>query len=195
MKELSGSISKIDPACYDKFLIHGLDFSITQVVRVASKYRAEDHAKDNRQPISDECFFLACIGCLRESILIQIVVMLRRITDKPIAVLPTPMRSEEDQRLFWRQVQQSGDDEKIAAIFAAAARHIAADLNFLLFLQPASTLSTCVKTKTMYRQGSVRLRPGLNIESAKGDYRHMNATYGELVLRDAFAELRLPSSI
>jgi hypothetical protein len=183
MQDLSGGLSQIDPGCYDRFLVCGMEFSVSQVMRVAAKFRPESHARDNRHPISDECFRLSVIGCLRESLMIQTVEKLRQITDKPIAALPTPMRSDEDQRPVLRHIQTNGDDEKIAAAFTDAARHVATEFNVRLFLQPGDTLANCLQTKAVYRQGSVRLRAGLNVESAQGDYRHMNKAYGELVLR------------
>jgi hypothetical protein len=186
MEDLSGGLSKIDPGSFDGFLVCGLEFSVLKVMYVADKFRAEAHAKDERHPVSDECFYLASVGCLRTSLMVQTLTKLRRITEKPIAVLPAPMCSDEDQRPIWQRAEANGDDAKLAEIFASAAQHLATELNFRLFPQPSHTLASSLRTKRIYRQGSIRLSRGSNkIESAQGDYRHMNGEYGAAALREA----------
>lgn len=178
--KISGGYDSID-ANYDGYLICG-QFGIKKLQRLCGDYRAEGYLRDQRVPISDECFAECLYSGLRDAGSIGIVEKLRMITDAPVTVMHQAMRSDEDVESPLARVSATSDAAKIRETFMAASERLAREFGFELFPQPPSTLSGPLQTKSVYARGSVRLAGGLSKVHPSDDYWHMNAAYGALVL-------------
>jgi hypothetical protein len=184
---------------YDCYLVCGLGFGARRVAGVYRDYRAESQSRDNeRQPISDECFRMAFCGRLRESQAITIIGYLRDITNAPIALVPMPMRSPLHPDESVKIIEQNGDDATVSDMFASAATLLSRDLKFSLLRQPESTFFGPLRTKPVYARASVNSTgdsPMVERDATDPmDHAHMNAAYGELVIRKIMDEFVRSSS-
>jgi hypothetical protein len=176
---------------FQYFLICALQFGFFRVLPLYNKYRAEGFAKDNRIPISDDCFGKSLDGCLRKTLAVETVLKLRQITSAPIGLIPEPLPSEG--AMFGRigRSKHRGEEKSVAKFLREASGRVARDLKIKVVSQAASTKSTALHTKRIYSSGAIRLAGGLTKAHPDGELYHMNAEYGSLMLREAFARLAL----
>ncbi|HEY1707539.1 MAG TPA: hypothetical protein VGG10_04700 [Rhizomicrobium sp.] len=173
---------------YDRYLVCGISWAIRFLLPSLAKFRAEDHVKSKRVPLSSDCYAHVVLGLMRNSLSMQVLTKLRQITDRPVTMIPAPMPSERIPAPIYASLCASGDAGKIAAQFNAAAALLAGECNAGFLEQPMETLSNPLQSLYLYKRGSVRTFGGnLDIEQGEDDYQHMNAAYGEIVLRAAFA--------
>jgi hypothetical protein len=169
MRRSSNGLEGID-GDYDQYLLAGLEFGFHPAIRLWRTFRIECESTDERTPVSDACFGCAIEDNLRETILVVTVEKLREITDRPITVLPYPMRCRPETPKI-RGNREPGADRKVKELAENAARRLSQEYHFKLFLQPEHTFSDPLVTSTIYRQ-----------ERRGNDWAHMNAAYGKEVL-------------
>jgi len=176
---------------YDRYLVCGVGWGIRFLLAAIGKFRSEDQVTDDRIPLSEDCYARAMAGLLRDSLSMQTVTKLRQITSRPIGVIPVPMPGEAARSPIYKRLCDSGDAQKIASHFMSAAMIVAKEAGAEFLQQPPETLSNPIQTLLFYKRDAVRLFVGnLDTEHGEKDYQHMNAAYGELVLRAAFSACR-----
>jgi hypothetical protein len=169
MRRSSNGLNGID-GDYDQYLVVGLEFGFNTAVRLWRTFRIEGEEADERTPVSDACFECTIEDGLRESISVVTVEKLRKITDRPIAVLPYPLRCRHESSTEFRRLRESGRDRKVKELAESAAKRLSQQHEFRLFLQPEHTLSSPLVTNAIYAR----------VQGATDD--HMNASYGKEVL-------------
>lgn len=170
---------------YDGYIVHGLGLISSRILPLYENCRADSHAREGRQPISDECFQLACYGLFRETRAVRTVALLRKITDAPIGLVVAPMRSLSHPEADVAVIEKNGDDAEVASSFSGAATRLSTDLKVSVFLQPTDTLAGPLRTKPMYSRSQL-VRAGNEID--RSDYTHMNPAYGTIIVRQLVAE-------
>jgi hypothetical protein len=127
---------------------------------------------------------------LRESVFFHLLREIRTASRIPVFVSPQAFRSEDDtHREAWGLSDSNPDVEvlEIALELCGAYERMIQDetrgLSARYLAQPAETIVGRFFTGRQYCEGSVRLRGKLNIRHADDDFVHMNAAYGELVLK------------
>jgi hypothetical protein len=184
----TGSSEKIG-GDYDFFLVCGLQVNANQIRPLYEKYRAEGFAADDRAPISDSCFVRSLQGCLTGTLAIDTIAKLRLITSAPIALMPQPFPGENcSRRSVLGAAGDKRDDKCVAELFYSACRNLARDLELRMVHQPATTKSGPLQTKQTFCGGSVLLR-GLDRLHPGSESKHMNADYGQVMLREALSSL------
>jgi hypothetical protein len=191
---MSGGLAVIEPD-YDGYLLCGTDWSVRLMLPSINKFRGEDLRRDWRTPLSNACYRQMMEGCLRGSLGGRLLANIRAITRKPVAFAAAPMTSETAPMPVYAKLRDNGDAGKIAAYFQAAAAHVAAEFDAAFLPQPVHTLSNPLQTLRGYSHGAVRtFRGDLDMEHPDTDYQHMNAEYGELLLRDFFRRTGLAAA-
>lgn len=170
---------------YDGYIVQGLGLMAKRVLPLYENCRAESHAPDGRQPLSDECFQQACYGLLRETRAVRTVALLRKITDAPVGLVAAPMSSLSQPEADVALIEKNGDDAEVARAFSVAATRLSMDLKVSLFLQPPDTLASPLRTNPMYSRSAL-IRAESEID--RSDYTHMNPAYGTIIVRQVFAE-------
>ncbi len=186
LTRMSGGTAVIEPV-YDGYLLCGTDWSVRLMLPTINKFRGEDFRRDWRTPLSDGCYAQMMEGCLRNAIGGRLLAKVRAMTGKPVAFAPAPMTSERAPAPIYARLQDSGDAARIAGYFQAGAERLTKEFGAALLPQPAHTLSNPLQTLTAFSRGAVRtFRGDLDMEHPDTDYQHMNAAYGEMLLRDFF---------
>lgn len=180
LKHTSGGAVRIDVRDYDRFLVCGAS-SANALGRLMMSARIDTEPKDERQPLSLPFLMRIVEGDLRASSAVRVVQKLREITDKPIGLIPKPLRVDKGEWPAGKSFLGSETPQKLADCFAVAARTIADSLNSEIFFQPEDTKSAPLHSKMEYSKGSTRLRGG-NRSPAAHNVAHMNARYGALVM-------------
>jgi hypothetical protein len=191
---MSGGLAVVE-GNYDGYLLCGMDWSIRLQLPNINKFRAEDLRRDWRAPLSNACYRQMAQGCLRGSLGGRLLGNIRAITGKPVAFAPAPMASEAAPMPIYAKLLESGDGGKIATFFLDAGESVTRAFDALFLPQPPHTLSNPLQTLREYSRGAVRTFQGnLDIEHPETDYQHMNAAYGELMLRDFFRRTGLAAA-
>ena len=176
---------------YDRYLVCGLNWAVRLLLPSIGKYRCEDQLADSRIALSNDRYRGMVRDLLRGFVATATLVKLRQITDRPIDMIPAPMPSEAIPAPIFARLRKSGDAHRVAAHFLSAASSVAKEAGAGFLEQPAQTLSNPIQTLLAYSRGSMKTFKGnLDIEHGGDDYQHMNAAYGELVLRAAFSRPR-----
>ncbi|HEX3431634.1 MAG TPA: hypothetical protein VHT03_12180 [Rhizomicrobium sp.] len=176
LKRISGVGGSFSVRRYDRFLVCGSGFHAGVPAGFLAKARIDTEPKDERQPLSLPLFMRMVEADLRAASAILTVEKLRRITRKPIGLIPLPLRIEQSEWAAEKAILGSGTPQKLADCFAAAARTIADSLNCEMFTQPPFTKAGPLRSKSEYAKGSTRLVG--NRLHGSDNVVHMNAAYG-----------------
>jgi hypothetical protein len=168
---------------YDRYILVGLDFSTYQLMKKLGGFRSEDQTADNRVLLSDECYRLAVTGCLRDSVSMQVARKIRAITERPLAIVPGPAISDANERKLYQRLHETGDCERIAKYFLAAAEVLAREVDATILHQPPETMSDPLRTLAIYGKDAPREFGDTPRPEDWKDYQHMNGEYGALVWR------------
>lgn len=166
-------------------LIGGYGFALA--LRTYNHCRAEAHSNPGEKLtlVSDACFETALAGRIRETPMPSVArTLANAVPSAPIALVTTPFynaRVEETADLGprYRALRASGDAAELAASWRRAVRRAVGD-RFTVIDQPQDTLETPVLTRPIFgmppRHVAGKADPVI-------DNTHMNATYGEKILR------------
>jgi hypothetical protein len=185
-RRTSGGLEAVSHS-YDRYIVCGLSWAMRFLLPTIVNFRSEDQVRNGRIPLSNDCYARVMAGLLRESISVQTLAKLRQITDCPITMIAAPMPSDRSPMQMYTRLSDSGDALKIARQFELSAGVVAKEAGAEFLGQPSETLSNPLQTLYRFKRGSVRAFDGkLDVEHGEDDHQHMNAEYGELVLRAAF---------
>lgn len=184
-----GPQTEIETRDYHCFVLVGLGISLVDAVEALRGFQllgVETPAEDLRW-LSRPCYMHLIKSLLRASTALHIAKLLRRVTDKPIFLVPQPYPSEAILRMgWWSRVAASGALGLAMACYRQAVEAIARELDCELLLQPESTLGRHSLTLESYAVDSVRLSADLAMKHPAEEPFHMNAAFGTVML-EAFA--------
>lgn len=183
----------VDVNAYDVFVVFGMHFSFTALAKTYEKFRSEAHERSaGTYVLSPAAYAAMCQDLYAGSKAMRVIDTLRPKISKPIYYVQQPMplewvldRSEGHLR-FFRDLANSKDfngflaeyEDQLAQLQASGVRVLA---------QPGSSLGRPGFTKNRFGLAdSTDLSPDSSY--SKGDYFHMNAEYGLLVV-DQLVEL------
>lgn len=173
---------------YDYYVVCGLQFRVFKADHLFSRYRSESHARDERIPLSDDCFFRTLYAQLSDCEAGKTIVKLKKITSSPIVMMPQPMCAEGYTEIEWlTRAESNRDDRSIAKFFDQACRKFGEELGVRVVVQPEVTKSRHLRTKAIYSRGACKLRAGATSEGQ--DFFHMNADFGAVMIRQALPEI------
>lgn len=166
----SGGLREVVIADFDAFLVHGLFLYIPRLdQRHSTAVRSE-----------------AIRAMLDQALGLNLARSIARLTKAPVIISPDPLYADLDAPLYAQRALPPTRPVAYADVCAAVQNM--AGLGGIRFLpQPSETIGTRLDTLPDYCTGSRRI---LNDEvHREADRRHMNGSYGALVLRDALAVL------
>lgn len=172
----SGGKREIVAADYDAFGIVGLNFGISAVSALYSRWRSDSHTDRSGRftIVSDDCFQCTVSDILRATPAIDLALKLRSLCRKPIYLGVQPAPSEAVLRLkpsSYHTAGASGDDVLLRKAYQAAWPSMAVD-NMIVVDQPASTLASPLFSKEAFQRG----------RSHVADLTHLNQAYGVVAL-------------
>lgn len=175
---------------YDAYLVCGLLFGLARALQPLRKYRAASQARDDRIPLSDDCFEKCLRGLLRDTLAMATVGKVRQIASAPIILIPEPLPALGGEGvLSLDRIEANGDDATVARQFDEACLEVAHEANVRLVRQPDATKASPLRTHPDYSRGSRKLGGDLNATYDEGESRHMNEWYGSVMLRQALEPL------
>jgi hypothetical protein len=187
LERTSGGESRI-AGDYDRYVIHGMGLSVYLAIEVARKFRAEHHADDGRKPISDDRYAELVCRTARDTIAGRTLAKLREITAAPILVSPMPWAGAKNRRIRGT-LMKAGESGDVARLFNEGCARLARASGAAFLPQPGETLEEDgIGTRAMFSAGPARFYA----ERANDDNSHMNAAYGEAVLRRVLMAAGLP---
>lgn len=172
----SEGLQHIEIADYDAFLLHGL---FIQPPRFDKR-----HSQALRAEVAKEI-----LGTSEATSLAQKV---REATSVPILVSPEPLPAdfeEDDETTVRIDANAPQNPSDLAEVWQVLSDNFPlSDVNWLW--QDPSTIGTRMNTKRSYSTGSQRVQVTAKEDHNLRDVRHMNAKYGDVVLRMASARLK-----
>ncbi|WP_232082040.1 hypothetical protein [Arthrobacter sp. SO5] len=189
----------IDVKSYDVFVVFGMHFSFTALAKTYGKFRTEEHERSaGSYLLSPAAHKAMCHDLYAGSKAMRVIEALRLNTSKPVFYAQQPLPLEwvldrtEGPLRFFRDLSDSEDFGSLLAEYEDRLLQLDAS-GVGVLAQPESTLG---------RPGFTQSRFGLadatdmSPESAfaKGDYFHMNAEYGGLVV-EQLIELSTASAL
>lgn len=194
----SGGHDRIEIARYDAFILIGLGFRFS-LIQICDNCGTIEHTKWGPiETIVSKACFNAMIQSHLESMALDLMADIRKCTDRPILICPTPFRTEEDLREnLVRRNPRLAEPEFCAALMddveaigsALVARH-----NGEVVWQDENTVSLPGFTQREFSFGAVRFSEG-DAEAGDADGMHMNEDYGRIMLAAALARLDAPAEL
>jgi len=186
----SDGLSVIDPQLYDAFVICGLTVSSVLVMGLACRYTPDSLSHLSERHLVSDDFFKAILAEMNQaSAGYKTAKRLRRITDKPILILPPPMPSEQitlkQPRLTKFQQDESGT--RLATLVQEAVESLDKDVAEFVW-QPQQTLAHGVFTQHEFSTNSSRLLT--DEKHSDDDAIHMNGEFGAAALTDILGRLK-----
>lgn len=172
---------------YDAIVLVGLGISVRALLDIYRHHRHELQAQEESTTlVSEDCWNTACRGLMEQSLAMVAVEKLRRLTQLPIFVIPTPMASQHflEERIGpnqYRTCLANGDDSGLLSSFLAAQSVWEAhDVTFVQ--QPTETTHRSILTQGQYcRANPSDTRP--DSAFVQRDLTHMNSLFGESMLQ------------
>lgn len=177
----------VEVNAYDVFVVFGMHFSFTALARTYEKFRSETHDRGaGTYLLSPAVYAAMCHDLYAGSKAMRVIDALRLNVSKPIYYVQQPMplewvldRTEEHLR-FFRELADSTDFNAFLAEYADRLAQLEAS-GVPVLTQPGSTLGRPGFTRNRFGLAdSTDLSPDSSY--SKGDYFHMNAEYGALVV-------------
>ncbi len=191
----SGGLEHIDVSNYELIVTVGLYLGRYRLVENLSRHRTEELLPDElpRHLVSNEVQQLTIENAIRGSICTQFIRRLREATDGPIIALEQPMPRqavlfESKRKGRWRFAKKLG--KAINEIWEHETARLEGEYRITVLNQPEATLTGARLTSDEFGIGSIRLQEGFSEAHRSNEYLHMNARYGEIVLRHLVKRLK-----
>jgi hypothetical protein len=184
---------------FDLVVVVGAGFGMEAIAAVYSACRTLSHK--NRQGefqlVSDAYFREIVALKLANGIGFRHADTIRAGVNPNVWLLPQPMPGtsilrrpsptlkypEADMIIAVKAAAEWGDEASLFGEFTRAMSDLR-NKGWVIFEQPADTRTGEIFTKEEFSIGAVRVTSGLDVPYPETDYRHRNARYGELVMRD-----------
>jgi len=156
---------------FDRLIVVGLGFSPENMLRIAKAFAF--WPDESRHLISRECFAQAVMDSL---MCCKAAGIAQRLPGTLLVPQPFP---------GLRAAAAMGDCpwQDLAVLWRECATRAAGLLQALVAFQPEETVARHVFTNMRFCRGSVMLTPDLSREHRKTEVAHMNADYGELMIK------------
>lgn len=181
--------AEIDLNSYDAFIVFGMHYSLTALAKTHSSYRsAQNRGNAGAYLLSDSAYIAMTSELFQLSKAKRVIDALIRNTRKPVFYAQQPMPLEwvierpEENLTFFRKIVESGDIHQLLASYENMLTALELE-GVRLLRQPSQTLSMPGFTKAQYGLADTSDQSPESPFS-KGDYFHMNSSYGELVTSD-----------
>lgn len=170
---------------YDANIVCGQSLGFGRVQQVYNRCRMTGMAPHAGAPqLSRDAFEAAADEHVGAARAIQTLEKLRRISKAPTLLIAMPIPTREREPRFWVRLERNGDKQSVLAMFRESCARLAARHGAVFLPQPAETFGDDMATRAELARDAARLSG-----STKDDLYHMNAIYGEIVLRAALAAL------
>jgi hypothetical protein len=137
-------------------------------------------------PQAEDELVAGICAALRRSSAAETLAKLRQITDAPIIAIPAPMHGAGRLAMIFQKAHRSGADKTLARAFAKACETVAQEHGAIFIPQPAETQGeNAVSTDVKFATAPVKFF----VYDLVDDMRHMNATYGEIMIRKLLGAL------
>lgn len=188
----SGGHDRI-PGHLDAYITVGMGFSFVHLMDLLKNHRPPseyDPSDDTQQLISEEFFYSAMEGTLKNSNALQLIAQLRQITSVPVVYVPNPYGTRDVLRndrysQFWSSIIR----DQVFDYYRAGLNSMFDGLTVRVKEQPDITVEDGMFTLGAYSTGSIALKRGLTSPHKGDDYFHMNAAFGATSLRDILRHL------
>jgi hypothetical protein len=172
---------------YDVFVVFGMHYSFTALAKTYEAFRSENHERSSLSYLLSPAAYAAMRHDLyAQSKAGRVLAALRQNTSKPVHYAQQPMPLEwildrsEGQLKFFRELVDSNDFTDFLQEYRDRLVQLQAD-GVGVLAQPASTLGRPGFTLTRFGMADTTDQSPESPYS-KGDYFHMNALYGGLVV-------------
>lgn len=172
----SGGLEAVNVAQYDAFLVHGLFMTPPRFdQRHSSAFRAA-----------------TCRAVLEKSEGQRVAHMLRTLTTAPICLSPEPLKAdfEDDDTTLVRPTTNAPANPVDPAVIWTGLEQACTVGGSRWIFQDAATIGTRLNTKRHFASGAARLNVDGDKTHKVKNISHMNAAYGEAVLRTAVPALQ-----
>lgn len=177
----------VDVRNWDAFVVFGMHYSAAAIAKVYPKFRSDAHAASPKAYVlSEAAFEEGIMDLLRATKAGRVLATLQALSAKPILYVqqPNPLawvrqRTEPKMRHFGR-LSEAGDHRSLSQLHGAGLDELE-ERGIAVLRQPAETKEDEFFTQDRYGLAD----PADTSEDSsfsKGDYFHMNAEYGRLVM-------------
>lgn len=171
-------------ADHDANIVCGQGLGFTGMLFVYNHCRAIGMAPlKGALQLSRSAFDAAVDEHLGASRAIRTLEKLRQVSRAPTLLIATPIPARARRPQVWTRLEANGDKERVLSIFRESCARLATRHGAVFLPQPAETFVEDMTTRAELARGAARLT------AAPDDLYHMNAIYGEIILRAAFAAL------
>jgi hypothetical protein len=191
----SGGLDHIDVNNYSMIVTVGLYLGRYRLVENLSRHRTEERLPQElpRHIVSEEVERLTIENAIHGCFCVQFIRRLREATELPILAMEQPMPRqaalfESKRKGRWKFAKKL--NRTINEIWASETEKLERSHNIHVLNQPESTLTGARLTSDEFGIGSARLAEGFSEAHRTNEYFHMNARYGEIVLRDLADKLQ-----
>ena len=189
VKEVSGGDDSVLLNNHDALVVIGLGLGLRPILVLLRTHLALEEYKTARQEqelISEACLIQCIKDLINDNASVMLLKKLRANTHKPLYVCTEPYLSEAalDQVKFQHLplLNQFNALIRIRKLYSRCLADILADVGAVLIAQPKVTICQPCFTKRKFSRGSTfLLRDGKKYPEK--DIRHMNKTYGALLLK------------
>lgn len=191
--QMTGGAPEIELARYDFFAIVGMGFGLHPALAIFESHAIPSFQAGDRQVISEAAFADAMSDSLRGSTAGHIYWLLYTETSAPILIIPQPLNAEGilssvRRGVIYKKINRLGIEKQISDIYASASLAALSGHTDIIY-QPPETVTSHIFTKDIYSDGSVRLNQALDRQHSEADHAHMNARYGQVMLREMIARI------
>lgn len=177
---------------FDVVVICGLGYELDSVLNIYRNHRIFGQ-EESLYILSDQCFKEAFRGAISQTIAMKVVDALFSLSSVGTKnfIIPTPRKSEyivDESEAFnlYKLCLENGDEESISATFESSAEFFQ-EKGVTVISQPYCTVAHRILTKDIYSNASDFQKNSEHIRlKGRRDLSHMNAEYGEIVLKKIF---------
>lgn len=164
---------------YDGYLVHGLGLGVNFALSTLRIFRKQDAKRPLADIIADPEFCSQLESSICASRAVVALAKLRQISERPVLFSPLPL-SMATECFLREKLREAGQGPALTAAFHAAVTRALETLKTTFLPQPADTLADDgVATAEKFSLAPERFGQA----NASADAAHMNAEYGEAVLR------------
>jgi hypothetical protein len=185
----SGGKTRIDLTEFDRVLLVGLGSALFPFLKLYSTHRLAEHAGPEWEfgLVTEACLQRTVHDRLSAGLAFSTARKIRRISQIQVLLIPDPIPSEpilqsEEWGPLWSHREAC---RFFFQTYSNAMENIARDVGISVLRQPEETLRDGI-TKLEFSEGSTRLHEAPGVRHPEGEFHHMNARYGAVVLKAAF---------
>lgn len=187
----SDGAAYIDLAAFDAFVLVGAHFFALPIVQLYDHHRLAAHAEADLPLVSRSLLRHLARRSLMATGGHALLRLLRAASDKPILVLPEPLmaagiRQHPVKGAAWTTPHL----DFLMELYAEALAGLCTMMSARLVAQPRETVVDGAFSDTAYQKGARRLFGGREYTEADEDFRHMNAEFGAIMVREALQALK-----